>query len=58
MKCPRCDGLLRAMNSKIIEKDGKHYMLINLYCYTKGCPANNGQPVQTNEVEVNDNVDE
>ena len=55
MRCPRCEGLLRAMDSKTIEKDGKQYRIIKLYCLKNGCPANNGEPVYVDEIEVNNN---
>ena len=54
MKCPRCDYLLRAMDSKIIEEDDKKYRIIKLYCLRKGCANNNGQPVHEIRVEEKD----
>ena len=55
MKCPRCDGMLRALDSKTIEKEGKTFRVIKLYCLKNGCPANNGEPVHTDEIEVTNN---
>lgn len=52
MKCPQCESLLRAMDSRTIEKDGKKYRVIKLYCLKNGCPANNGEPVVIDEIEV------
>ena len=52
MRCPHCDGMLRAMGSRIVEHDGKEFRQIDLYCKKAGCPRNNGQPVHTDEIEV------
>ncbi len=43
------------MESKEIERDGKKIRIIKLYCLKPGCPANNGAPVHTDEIEVNNN---
>ena len=55
MRCSYCDGLLRAMDSRTVERDGKTYRIINLYCLKPGCTGNNGKPVHTKEVEVTNN---
>jgi len=54
MKCPHCEARLRVMGSAEIEEHGKKYRVLKLYCKTDGCPENNGQPVRTERVEVND----
>ena len=50
-QCPRCSKALRAGEGKDVEKDGKKYRMIKLYCRTPGCPNNNGTPVMIDEVE-------
>ena len=52
MRCPHCDGMLRAMSSRMVKRDGKEFRQIDLYCKKAGCPRNNGQPVHTDEIEV------
>ena len=52
MLCPSCKTALRAGASDNIEKDGAAYRRIRLYCKTKGCPRNNGQPISVQEIEI------
>ena len=53
MKCPLCNVMLRVMDSKEIERDGKKVTILYLYCKKRGCPNNNGKPVYIEEVEEN-----
>ena len=52
MLCPSCKIALRAGASDNIKKDGVTYRRIRLYCKSKGCPRNNGQPISVQEIEV------
>lgn len=47
--------MLRVMDSKEIEEDGKKITLLFLYCKKRGCPNNNGKPVYTYKVEEEEN---
>ena len=52
MLCPTCKCAARAGRSDNIEKDGAVYRRIRLFCKTKGCPKNNGEPIAVTEIKV------
>lgn len=54
-ECPICHRHLWAGEGRDIEKDGVQYREIKLYCRTRGCPNNNGEPVKIDEVETDGN---
>jgi len=51
MLCPICKRTLRAGKGTDVTKDGKEYRVILLYCKTRGCPNNNGEPLYKDEVK-------
>ena len=52
MLCPLCKTALRAGESNNVKRDGKTFRRIRLYCKSKGCPRNNGQPISVQEIEI------
>lgn len=54
-ECQICHRTLWAGEGKDVEKDGVMYREIKLYCKTRGCPANNNEPVEVDEVRIDGN---
>ena len=49
--CPKCKTLLRIGGSKYVLKDGKLYIVQDLYCRNPDC-FNNGEKVTSVETEL------
>lgn len=48
--CPKCDTLLRIGATTETEREGKVYLVQDLYCRNSNCP-NNGKKIETVEVQ-------
>lgn len=49
--CPKCKTLLRIGGSKYVFRDGKLYIVQDLYCRNPKCP-DNGNKVKSIETEL------
>lgn len=49
--CPKCKTLLRIGGSKYVFRDGKLYIVQDLYCRNPKCP-DNGNKVESIETEL------
>ena len=49
--CPKCKTLMRIGGSKYVLRDGKLYIIQDLYCRNPECP-DNGNKVKSIETEL------